>query len=61
MVMDEWKLPREWELSILTPIYNTVRVLSGDKAARRCTVNFYGMQFGVMPGKEMTDAIFVMW
>ena len=59
IVVDEEKIPRDWELSSLLPIYKG----KGDPleyGAHRAmkvferNVNTNGMQFGFMPGKGMT-------
>ena len=80
MVMSEGKIPRDWELSTLIPIYKgkgdslecgsyrAIKLLEhGMKVLERLLerklrerVNIDGMQFGFMPGKGTTDAIFVV-
>lgn len=80
MVVNEGKIPRDWELSTLVPIYKgkgdplecgsyrAIKLLEhGMKVLERVLerrlrekVSINGMQFGFMPGKGTTDAIFVV-
>mgnify|MGYP007071599789 CR=1 FL=1 len=80
MVVDEEKIPKDWELSTLLPIYKgkgdpmecgahrAIKLLEhGMKVLERVLerklrekVNIDGMQFGFVPGKGTTDAIFVV-
>ena len=80
IVLNEEKIPRDWELSTLIPIYKgkgdplecetdpAIKLREhGMKVLKRVLerklrekISIDGMQFGFMPGKGTTDAIFVV-